>query len=272
MHLDNSNTQKVRLDTGKQNGMVLHHHLDKNKKISSKLNVDQVALRLDQLDSIRSRSDDRISDCRQTLNIDKNGKDNNRINIDKEIDIDKNLISNPDRYFYELDYSKQNRNLDKYLDKKNKNSLCKIDKSREGRLPHYLMNLVFRIENNECKSVPIMARLDSLADVNWISKKLFLDLKSKYKIDIYPCNIACKLVDKSEIKLDQCCNLELSILMKNNSRLKISCRFVVIDSENDLVLGWHAINRFNLMKVNVASNLKCNLNTTKTKNIQFKPD
>ncbi len=63
MHLDDSNTQKVRLYTSKQNGMVLHHHLDKNKKISSKLNVDQIALRLYQLDSIRSRNGDRISDC-----------------------------------------------------------------------------------------------------------------------------------------------------------------------------------------------------------------
>jgi hypothetical protein len=92
-----------------------------------------------------------------------------------------------------------------------------------------------------------MTRLDSLADVNWISKKLFLELKSKYNINIYPCNISCKLVDKSEIKLDQCCNLELSILMKNNSRLKKRCRFVIIDSEHDLGLGWHAINRFNLI-------------------------
>jgi hypothetical protein len=117
-----------------------------------------------------------------------------------------------------------------------------------------------------------MARLDSLADVNWISKKLFLELSSKYKIDICPCNISCKLVDKSEIKLNQCCNLELSILMKNNSRIRICCRFVIIDSEQDLVLGWHAINRFNLMKVNVVSNLKSNQNTTKIKKLQFKTD
>ena len=108
-----------------------------------------------------------------------------------------------------------------------------------------------------------MTRLDSLADVNWISKKLFSELISKYKIETFPCNIICKLVDKSEIKLDKCSNLELSILMKNNSRLKISCRFVIIDSDQDLVLGWQAIKRFNLMKVNIATNQKYNLKARK---------
>ncbi len=60
--------------------------------------------------------------------------------------------------------------------------------------------------------------------------------------------------------------------MKNNSRLRISCRFVIIDSEQDLVLGYHAINRFNLMKVNIANNLKPNQDTIKIKNTQFNKD
>ena len=58
--------------------------------------------------------------------------------------------------------------------------------------------------------------------------------------------------------------------MKNNSRLKISCRFVIIDSDQDLVLGWQAIKRFNLMKVNIATNQKYNLETRKIKKLQFK--
>ena len=58
--------------------------------------------------------------------------------------------------------------------------------------------------------------------------------------------------------------------MKNNSRLKITCRFVNMHSEHDLVLGWQAIKRFNLMKVNIATNQKYNLEARKIKNLQFK--
>ncbi len=285
MQLDCRNTHADRLAKGKKNGMVFHHHLDRRKNISEKINVDQVALRPDPLDSLRSRKGDRISDCHpQSLNVDRasnrgvhggvNNKleNKNRIVLDRDIDVDKKLLSDPDRYFNEISYSKANRRLDKYLDRKNKNSICNVDNIRESKLPHYLVNVVFKLGENNDKLVPTMARLDSLADINWISKKLFLDLSSKYKIDICPCNIICKLVDKSEIKLDQCCNLELSIQMKNNSRLRISCRFVIIDSEHDLVLGYHAINRFNLMKVNIANNLKPNQDTIKIKNTQFNKD
>jgi len=180
----------------------------------------------------------------------------------------------------DVDYSKWNRKLDRNVDRKlvrksaNINSLkyniCQIDKHSSSSLPFYLVKVIFNLDNRDEKLVPIMARLDSLADVNWISKKLFLDLKSKYKINIIPCNILCKLVDKSEIELKQCCNLELSIQLKDNSKIKISCRFIIIDSDQDLVLGWNAIARFNLMQVNIANDSKIkNRLQSRNKNVQF---
>ncbi len=66
----------------------------------SKINVDQAALRPDQLDSIRSRKGNRISDCHpQSLNVDRalyrevHGKNRNRVIIDNEIDIDRKFIA-----------------------------------------------------------------------------------------------------------------------------------------------------------------------------------
>ncbi len=65
-----------------------------------KINSEQVALRLVQIDSIRSRKGDRISDCHpQSLNVDHasnrgvHGKNSNRLVVDNEIDVDKNLVS-----------------------------------------------------------------------------------------------------------------------------------------------------------------------------------
>ncbi len=43
VHVVDRNTLKVRLEEVKQNGMVLHHHLDSHKNISEKINVDQAA-------------------------------------------------------------------------------------------------------------------------------------------------------------------------------------------------------------------------------------
>ncbi len=52
-------------------GMVFHHHQGKLDVSSKYINVDQVALRLDQLDSLRSRKGDRITDCHpQSSNVD----------------------------------------------------------------------------------------------------------------------------------------------------------------------------------------------------------
>ncbi len=48
--------------------MVLHHHLDRRKNIRGKINVDQVALRPDPLDSLR-------------------------IVLDRDIDVDKNYLA-----------------------------------------------------------------------------------------------------------------------------------------------------------------------------------
>ena len=62
----------------------------------------------------------------------------------------------------------------------------------------------------------------------------------------------CKLVDKSEVYIDQCCNLVILVKMKDKAKLKIECNFIIIDSEQDLVLGWDAIKTFNLMEVKVA--------------------
>ena len=51
--------------------MVFNHHQGKLDLSSEYINVDQVALRLDQLNSIRSRRGDKISDCHSPyLNVD----------------------------------------------------------------------------------------------------------------------------------------------------------------------------------------------------------
>ncbi len=55
---------------------------------------------------------------RVVLNIDKNSKNSDRVVLDKDIDINKKLLNNPNSYYYDIDYTKQNKNLDKYLDKK----------------------------------------------------------------------------------------------------------------------------------------------------------
>ena len=35
--------------------------------------------------------------------------------------------------------------------------------------------------------------------------------------------------------------------MKNSPMIRINCRFLIMESSQDLVLGWEAIKRFNLM-------------------------
>ncbi len=208
MHLACRNPHSDRLEKNKQNGMVLHHHLDRSRKISGKINVEQAALRPVQLDSFRSRKGDRISDCHpQSLNVGHasnrgvHGKSRNRLIVDNEIDVDSELDKNRKlKNSVIIDYCFENKRLDKSIAKRQKVRICNIDYSRDSKLPHYLVNLTLKVGNKDNKLVPVMARLDSLADVNWISKKLFLELNSKYKITTSPCNVTCKLVDKSEIK------------------------------------------------------------------------
>jgi hypothetical protein len=75
VQLDSLNCKNMsdRLDISKQNGMVLHHHLDRLKIIDDEVSVVQDALRPVQLDSLKSRRGDRITDCHpQTLNVDHN--------------------------------------------------------------------------------------------------------------------------------------------------------------------------------------------------------
>ncbi len=103
-------------------------------------------------------------------------------------------------------------------------------------------------ENKNKRLIPIHAKLDSLADCNWISTELV----SKYKIKTSKCNVVCKLVDKSEVYIDQCCNLLILVKMYDKAKLKIECNFIIIDSEQDLVLGWDAIKTLNLMEVKVS--------------------
>jgi len=155
---------------------------------------------------------------------------------------------------------------------KGRYNICSLDQDRVGRLPNYSVNLLFRNRNHKTvRQVPQSARLDSLADVNWISRRLFFSLSSKYNIKVDQCNVVCRLADKSEIRINQCCNLDLSIEMKNSQSIKISCRFLIMESSQDLVLGWEAIARFNLMQVNVASDSKSEiLDKMKTINNNFR--
>jgi hypothetical protein len=99
--------------------MVFYNHLDRRKNISEKINIDQAALRTDPLDSLRSRKGDRISDSHpQSLNVDRalnrevHGKNRNRLIIDNEIDVDRKLVTDANKYLREINYSRQNRKLD----------------------------------------------------------------------------------------------------------------------------------------------------------------
>ena len=104
---------------------------------------------------------------------------------------------------------------------------------------------------------------------------IYLSLTDRFNIKIEPCNVICKLADKSEVKITQCCNLDLSIEMKNSPMIRINCRFLIMESSQDLVLGWEAIKRFNLMQVNVANILPqtdTNLMKSKIKKCKFNDD
>ncbi len=144
---------------------------------------------------------------------------------------------------------------------------------RVGRLPEYLVNLLFRTKyHSTVRQVPTAATLDSLADVNWISRRLFLSLSDRFAIK---CNVICRLADKSEVSITQCCNLDLSIDMKNSPKIRIKCRFLIMESSQDLVLGWEAISRFNLMQVNVANivpQTNVNLTNSKIRKCKFNDD
>ena len=101
-------THSVSLDASKQNGMVFHHHLDSNKIVDGKLNVEQVALRPGQLDSIRRLTGDNNRDCHRSRKLD-------RIILDKEIDVNRDLVSNAKDYITEISYSVKNKKLYKYF-------------------------------------------------------------------------------------------------------------------------------------------------------------
>jgi hypothetical protein len=117
-------------------------------------------------------------------------------------------------------------------------NVCSLDHDRVGRLPEYLVNLLFRTKyHSTVRQVPTAARLHSLADVNWISRRLFLSLNDRFAIKLEPCNVICRLADKSEVNITQCCSLELSKEMKKCLKIKIKCRFVNMENSQGLGLG-----------------------------------
>ncbi len=73
----------------------------------------------------------------------------------------------------------------------NRRNICQIDKNRIDRLPSYVIHVRLRDRVNKFRLIPTVVRLDSLADVNWISSKYFKELNSRFKLDIESCNVAC---------------------------------------------------------------------------------
>jgi hypothetical protein len=67
----------------------------------------------------------------------------------------------------------------------------------------------------------------------------------------------------------------LYYIFKKGDRIRINCRFLIMESSQDLVLGWEAIKRFNLMEVNVAtisSQNKSNLEKSNIKKCKINTD
>ncbi len=254
-------------DVRRLNNKDIDHSIDIDRQLNNSLE-DRSSARVTTdardivISSCKDARDIVIDSCKDLLN----SLDNrvaNLINRDKDEKLDRRRI--------DIETNKAdstNEELDKKLVK-----ICNIDNSRKSSLPKYLVNIMLRMKGNNKRLFPVHAKLDSLADVNWISKRLYLELNSKYKIRTSDCDVICKLVDKSEIRINQCCDLDILIKMKDKAKLSINCRFIIIDSDQDLVLGWNAIKSFNLMQVNVADepDIK-NRSELSNKKVQFNHD
>ena len=129
---------------------------------------------------------------------------------------------------------------------------CSVSFAYIKKQPFYKTKIVSNFKDKDKFVVNSNLRLDSLANINWISTEYFRKLRKNIFIQNLDCDIECSLADKGAVcKITKFVNLTLEVMLNNGSVTIINDIFYVIASTFDLVIGWPCIDKYNIMLVNI---------------------